>query len=63
MRAIWIDGGRSDEFFLDLGALAFHRQIERLGVDTRFELFEGRHGGIDWRYPLSLSHLARKLSV
>src|SRR5205823_13803679 len=28
MRAIWIDAGRSDEFHLDLGAIAFHRATE-----------------------------------
>jgi hypothetical protein len=62
MRTIWVDAGRSDEFFLDLGALAFKRELDAVGVGCEFELFEGRHGGTDWRYPLSLSHLARTMS-
>ncbi len=27
MHAIWIDSGRSDEYHLDLGAIAFHREV------------------------------------
>src|SRR5436190_1432752 len=63
MRTIWVDAGKSDEFFLDVGAVAFRKQLEAIGVDCRFELFDGRHGGTDWRYPLSLSHLASKMSA
>jgi len=63
LRAIWIDAGRSDEFFLDVGAEAFRRELEQLGVtDVRFELFDGRHGGIEYRYPLALRYLAEQLS-
>jgi S-formylglutathione hydrolase FrmB len=64
MRAIWIDAGRGDEFFLDLGAAAFHRAVEAAGAApeaVHFELFEGRHGGVGWRYPLALSFLAERL--
>ena len=32
MRAIWIDAGKSDEFFLDLGAIAFRREVAEAGV-------------------------------
>src|SRR5581483_928749 len=42
LRAIWIDAGRSDEYFLDLGATAFHRTLLDAGVDesrVHFELF------------------------
>jgi S-formylglutathione hydrolase FrmB len=64
LRAIWIDAGRSDQFFLDLGAAAFRDALAEAGVvDTvRFELFEGTHSGIDWRYPLALGWLAERLS-
>jgi hypothetical protein len=27
-----------------------------------FELFDGKHGGIDYRYPLSLAWLAERLA-
>jgi S-formylglutathione hydrolase FrmB len=63
MRAIWIDAGSRDEFFLDLGAEAFRRALAGIGVtDVQFELFDGTHGGIDYRYPLSLKYLAERLS-
>ncbi|MDQ2933795.1 MAG: alpha/beta hydrolase-fold protein [Chloroflexota bacterium] len=63
MRAIWIDAGRSDDFYLDLGAQAFHAELSALGIDqsVRFELFEGTHGGIAWRYPLAIRYLADAL--
>jgi S-formylglutathione hydrolase FrmB len=63
MRAIYIDAGTSDEWYLDVGAEAFRRGLERIGVtDVFFELFEGKHGGIVWRYPIALKYLAERLS-
>lgn len=64
-RAIWIDAGRRDEFFLDLAAEALRRELGAVGVGgdvLRFELFEGRHGGVEYRYPLSLRYLVERLS-
>jgi len=63
MKAIYIDAGRRDQFFLDLGAEAFRRALERIGVtDVFFELFEGTHSSIEYRYPLSLKYLAERLT-
>ena len=31
-------------------------------TDVHFELFDGTHGRIDYRYPLSLKYLAERLS-
>jgi hypothetical protein len=65
LRAIWIDAGRSDEFYLDLGAEAFRAELAGIGVEderVHFELFEGTHGGIDWRYPEAIGWLAARLS-
>jgi hypothetical protein len=62
MRAIYIDAGKRDEFYLDLGAEAFRRELEALGItDVFFELFDGKHGGIEYRYPLALRYLAERL--
>ena len=65
MRAIWIDAGRSDDFYLDLGAQAFRDELSALGIErsVRFELFEGTHGGIAWRYPLAIRYLAEALAA
>ena len=62
--AVWIDAGVRDEYFLDLGAQAFHQAIRAAGVpqeSIHFELFEGGHGAIDYRYPLALDWLARRI--
>ncbi len=65
LRAIWIDAGRRDEYFLDLGAEAFRAELAKIGVDdarVRFELFDGGHGGMEWRYPEAIGWLAERLA-
>ena len=51
MKRIYLDAGRSDEFFLDLGAQAFSKELTKLGVEHTLELFDGTHGGLQYRYP------------
>jgi S-formylglutathione hydrolase FrmB len=64
MRAIYIDAGKKDQYFLDLGAEAFRRALEAIGVtDVSFELFDATHMAIEYRYPLSLRYLAERLSA
>ena len=64
LRAIYIDSGNHDQFFLDLGATAFRNELERLGVtDVFFELFDGTHSSIEYRYPLALRYLAERLGA
>lgn len=61
--AIWIDAGRADNWYLDLGAEAFRQELDAIGVtDYHFELFDGTHAGIDYRYPLALAYLADRLT-
>jgi hypothetical protein len=63
LRAIYIDCGKRDQFFLDLGAEAFRLALERIGVtDVFFELFDGTHSSIEYRYPLALRYLAERLT-
>jgi S-formylglutathione hydrolase FrmB len=63
LRAVYVDAGRKDEFYLDLGAEAFRRALGEIGVtDVHFDLFDGGHMGIEYRYPLSLAYLAERLS-
>ncbi|MGH2914986.1 MAG: alpha/beta hydrolase [Solirubrobacteraceae bacterium] len=61
MRRIYLDAGRSDEFFLDLGAQAFAAELTRLGVEHTLELFDGKHGGISYRYPGAIRELVLAL--
>ena len=64
MRAIYVDAGRKDQYFLDLGAEAFRRELEAIGVtDVFFELFDATHDAIEYRYPIGLGYLAQRLSA
>jgi hypothetical protein len=63
LTAIWIDAGTRDEWFLDIGAVAFRDELTGIGVGgIHFELYDSAHGGIDYRYPLSLAYLAQRLT-
>jgi hypothetical protein len=63
LRAVWIDAGRQDEYHLDLGATAFHRAAQALGgPNLQFELFEGTHAGIEYRYPMAVRWLCEQLA-
>ena len=63
LRAIWVDGGTRDEWFLDVGGQAFCDALAQEGVTgVHFELFDGTHGRIDYRYPLALAYLAERIS-
>ncbi len=62
MRRIYLDAGKSDEYFLDLGAQAFATELDKLDVEYTLELFEGKHGGITWRYPIAIRELVVALS-
>jgi hypothetical protein len=57
MRRIYLDAGRGDEYFLDLGAQAFAGELEKLNVEHTLELFDGKHGGITYRYPGAIREL------
>lgn len=61
LRGVYIDAGKEDEFYLDLGAAAFSAELDKLGVEHVFELFDGKHGGIEYRYPLGWRYLAQRL--
>jgi hypothetical protein len=66
MRAIWIDAGTRDEWYLDLGSTAFRRAVAEAGVPAErvyFELFDATHGFIEYRYPLALAWLIRTMGA
>jgi S-formylglutathione hydrolase FrmB len=63
LRAIYIDAGKRDQFFLDLGAEAFRRELDALGItEYFFELFDATHSAIEYRYPIAIKYLAERLS-
>lgn len=62
MKAIYLDAGKSDEYYLDLGAQAFSNELTKGGVDHTLVLFEGTHMGLTCRYPGAVRFLAEALS-
>jgi S-formylglutathione hydrolase FrmB len=65
LRAVWIDAGTRDDFYLDLGAEAFRRALADVGVPdeiVHFELFDATHAAIDYRYPMSLAWLCQRIT-
>jgi Putative esterase len=63
LKAVYIDAGTKDEWYLDLGAEAFRREIEAAGAsEVYFELFEATHMAIEYRYPLGVKYMAERLT-
>ena len=63
LRRIYLDAGRGDEYFLDLGAQAFARELDEIGAAYTLELFDGRHGGIAYRYAPAIRELIVALAA
>lgn len=61
LRHLHLEAGRSDEYYLDLGAQAMSAELAAHGIDHTCELFDGRHGGIGYRYPGAIAALVRSL--
>jgi S-formylglutathione hydrolase FrmB len=62
MKRIYLDAGKQDEYYLDLGATAFAKEVERAGATCTLELFDGAHGGLTYRYPGAIRELAIALA-
>jgi hypothetical protein len=62
MRLIYLDAGRSDDFYLDLGAQAFSNELTTLGVEHHLEFFDGTHMGLQYRYPGAIRRVIEALT-
>jgi S-formylglutathione hydrolase FrmB len=62
MKLIYLDAGNMDEYFLDLGATAFAKELDKLGLDYTLEFYPTKHGGIQFRYPKAIRALAEALA-
>jgi hypothetical protein len=63
LRAISLECGLQDEYNLYVGTAMVHRRLDEAGIDHRFELFTGGHGGISHRYPPLVAWLAERLEA
>jgi len=61
MHRIYLDAGKSDEYYLDLGAQAFAGELSKIGAAHTLELFDAKHGGITFRYPGAIRELVTAL--
>jgi S-formylglutathione hydrolase FrmB len=61
MRRVYLDAGKEDEWYLDLGAQAFSEELDKLGVEHTLKLFKGKHGGLTYRYPGAIRELVLAL--
>ncbi|HEY6538771.1 MAG TPA: alpha/beta hydrolase-fold protein [Candidatus Dormibacteraeota bacterium] len=60
---VYLEGGRTDEYYLDVGATALAAALHAEGLrSVRLELFAGGHRQIEYRYPISLRYLAEVMS-
>jgi S-formylglutathione hydrolase FrmB len=62
MKRIYLDAGRSDEYHLDIGAQAFSAELDKGKIPHTLELFEGKHGGLVYRYPRAIRELVVALT-
>jgi pimeloyl-ACP methyl ester carboxylesterase len=63
MKRIYLDAGRQDEYFLDLGAEAVASELAKLDIPHTLELFDGRHGPAGPRYPGVVRELVLALAT
>ena len=61
LRGISLECGLQDEYRLYVGTAMLHRILDEAGIEHRFELFDGRHGGIKHRYAPLVAWLAERL--
>lgn len=63
LRLRYVDCGRRDEYFLDVGARVFVARMRELGLEVRHEEFDDDHGSIGYRHEVSLPALAAALDA
>ncbi len=61
LRLCYLDCGRKDEYFLDVGARVVTERMRDLGLEVRHEEFDDDHRNVGYRYAISLPALATVL--
>jgi enterochelin esterase family protein len=62
LRLLFLDCGREDEFYLELGARCFVKRLRELGVPHEYEEFDDGHMNIPYRMDVSLPKLSHALA-
>lgn len=61
LQLLYLDCGKEDEFYLELGARCFVKRLQGLGVPHEYEEFEDGHMNIPYRMDVSLPKLSHAL--
>lgn len=59
LRLLYLDCGRNDEFFLDVGMRLLHRRLEQHQIPHSFQEHDGGHFDLRYRYAFSLEAISR----
>jgi enterochelin esterase-like enzyme len=59
MRLIFLDCGRRDEFYLDVGMRLLHAKLAERGIDHEYTEHDEGHFNLNYRYALSLEAISR----
>jgi enterochelin esterase family protein len=62
LRLLYLDCGREDEFYLELGARCFVKRLRELGIEHEYEEFEDGHMNVAYRMDQSLPKLSQALA-
>jgi len=62
LKALWIDCGARDQYFLHLGARQLSGELARLGIRHVYEEFDDEHLDVDYRMDRFLPYLAGALA-
>lgn len=61
LHGLYIDVGMYDQYNIQYGTRRFTDRLNELGIEHRYEEFEGTHSAIDWRLDTSLPFLVTAL--
>lgn len=62
MKLVYLDCGNRDEYALHYGARIFSRRLAQLGVNHRYEEFDGGHRSTAFRYDESLKAISQAMA-
>jgi enterochelin esterase-like enzyme len=62
LQGIFIDCGWRDQYHIHYGSRQLSQNLHKLGINHRYEEFDGTHSGIDHRMDVSLPFLAKALT-
>jgi enterochelin esterase-like enzyme len=63
LHGLYLDVGWRDQYNIHFGNRRLYKRLQELGINCRYEEFDGTHSAIDWRLDISLPFLADALRL